>query len=510
LKDSKHIPMLASFAFACTLRAIPELLASPNPIGYDTIAYALQIQQFEHWIACWPRLFLASPLLHFILAPFAKLWNIFDLLAVASCILYGLLSASFFYFARHQLKWSTRHSLLASIILTLQFTTLRISWDLLRNELGLILLLVTLPWLEKTGSRKGIIIASILSTLVVLTHQIASSALIFIVVAIALFELIRRNRRRAFGLLLSITSAAALLFVTLSIFYGVVPVPICNPSMKDGLNILGIPPQVVGYGIFLDYTKVYNWSHLEILNEVLSLFQFYYLPILPLALIGLHREKLTALFTIFLLATSFNILITPSFALALWQRWMLTLSIPFSIYATKGVIRLLQIAKLKILKAAIVFIILLLFASLSYGFMANPPEKPHPYFDLYHKRETLLQYFPSSMQMNTVPLQDTQDMIRILDHLNEVMGENSCLLVHDAFYNWAMMRLEGNKTLIYYGAGFKARLLDGLKLAEEKGFKAIYWIWWEPGLDWYGQEVPAEFQPYLKSGRITAYVYAPC
>jgi len=507
-KHTSHISLLASFAFACLLRSIPELIASPNPIGYDTIAYALQIQQFENWISCWPRLFLA-PLLYFILAPFAKLWNIFNVLALASCILYGLLSASIFYFTKHQLKWSTRHSILASIILTLQFTALRISWDLLRNELGLILLLLTFPWLEKTDSRKGIIISSILSTLVVLAHQIASSALVFIVLATALLTVIRGKRGRAFSLLLSIIPAATLLFISLSIFYGIMPEPICNPSMKLGLNVLDASQKTIGYGIFLDYTKVYNWSYLEIFSEVLSLFQFYYLPILPLALIGLHREKLTALWTIFLLATSFNILITPNYALAVWQRWMLTLSIPFSIYATRGVIRLLQIAKLKVLKAAVLLIILLLFASLSYGFMANPPEKPHPYFDLYHKRETLLQYFPSSMQMNTVPLQDTEDTVEILDELNEVMSENSCLLVHNAFYNWAMMRLQGNKTLVYYGVGFKAPLLQGLKLAEEKGFKTIYWIWWKPGLDWYGQEVPPEFQPYLQSGRITAYIYAP-
>src|SRR2546426_2085766 len=139
---------LAAFLLPFTVRAIPEVIAGPYPIGYDTITAYVPLMrdwaaghtgsQFNPEIGGW---------LLFVLFGFAYALTRIDpvtIVKVAGPILYGILGFSEYFFAQRVLHWSKAKSFLFVFIASIYFVSLRVSWDLFRNTLGLALMLSAL------------------------------------------------------------------------------------------------------------------------------------------------------------------------------------------------------------------------------------------------------------------------------------------------------------------------------------------------------------------------------
>jgi hypothetical protein len=78
------------------------------------------------------------------------------------------------------------------------------------------------------------------------------------------------------------------------------------------------------------------------------------------------------------------------------------------------------------------------------------------------------------------------------------------LLVHRAFYGWAMLNLNVSQIMLYEydNPANAAQTVAG------EGQGKIYLIWWINGAGWYGQPtVPALFREVYHSGEIALYKY---
>jgi len=109
------------------------------------------------------------------------------------------------------------------------------------------------------------------------------------------------------------------------------------------------------------------------------------------------------------------------------------------------------------------------------------------------------------MLQNTVSLSDSQDTANALQWVRNNMPSNAHLLVHDAFYGWASLTLDGGQ-LIPYGYGNPAATAQ--KLEENGSEYPLYLIWWVNGSGWHGQpNVSSAFRQVYASGRIAVFAY---
>jgi len=186
------------------------------------------------------------------------------------------------------------------------------------------------------------------------------------------------------------------------------------------------------------------------------------------------------------------VIVSPSAFFAVFPyRWTLLLMYPFAFYAAEGFVGL----KLNGHKAGVG----LMLATLSVGFMVLPNTLAFPYFGLF----TL--YVPSSMLQNTVSLSDSQDTVNALQWVRNNMPSDARLLVHDVFYGWASLTLEGDQ-LIRYGYGNPEATAQ--KLKENGSQHQLYLVWWIDGSGWHGQPtVSSDFTLIYGNGRIAVYTY---
>lgn len=449
LVDRKWIPYLGIFSLFTVIRGIAEVYAGPYPSGWDcmnyyapwTINYAKYGLINQHFFAAPPLIFLI------LLTIYGLTGNVFFALKVLSPVLYGLVGVGSFYFASSYLKWEKKKSLICSLVLMCQLGALRISWDLLKNELGLALLLFLLATIlnereKRSAKSKALVI--ILSCLTVLSHQFVS--VIYFVVLGFLLLTRKFGQIEAKRLVLLNLLAIILFLANLSIYSEwQLPISISPPGgelyFHRTIYFLGSPT----FSIFWDYLQVYSsYSHLA--SDILLLFTILYLSILPLVIFGFWNDPIMTPFTTFLLIGAFLPLASPRYALLEWSRWMFILSYPFSIYATNALFSLKSLHKESIvskirqtrnknIKAIstklakrmkiYVYLLIIFIYAISYAkgdlgplLLANVPG-----------------YIPSSMTDASTPQVAIPDVIDNINSLNEFYLINSAPVFSDDFIN---------------------------------------------------------------------------
>src|SRR6059036_3215671 len=139
---------LAAFLIPFGLRSVPELLAGPFPVGFDTIAFYVPVTiDWAAGKAGWQTVLGTAPLLYLISVPLyliTKVCPVWTFKALGP-ILYGCLSWSLFRFLRQTTHVSQKAALGGTLFTSAYFVTLRIGWDLYRNMMGLTFILLTLP-----------------------------------------------------------------------------------------------------------------------------------------------------------------------------------------------------------------------------------------------------------------------------------------------------------------------------------------------------------------------------
>jgi len=494
LKSHRNIffPLLA-FSVPCLLRAIPEVLMWPYVTGFDTMAYYVPntIIWIRDGINLWGFVSI-GPLFYTILVSIVAAGAPLILtLKVFSPLLLGFMGLSLYLLAQRGLNWSPIKSTATAFIGTLYFVALRVSWDLLRNELGLIFFIITLALLSKKKytSLNHYALLSFLMLMVVLSHQLVAVIMLGTIALAVALDLVRKRSRAAVNL--AAASLPSAVFFVIFYFFSVPPSGFIDYSTDAGAPLaswIGFP------------------SYQSMLLSEAGFFLYCYLPLLPLALFGFKKLDSFQLKSWFLIVLVLSII---PFAFVSNFRWILMLTYPLAFCVVEACSRLKSFkwkySRIAVHKLAIAYVILSTVV-LSFGFMIFSPEKPSLYFNSGAINSYSYQ-IPTSLLQNTLSISDCKHTVDSLLWLNAKMNSSSILLTHRAFYGWATTTID-NGQIVNYEFGDPANAAR--TISSENGSLQIYLIWWTEGQGWYGMPtVPLLFKEVYHSERIAIYSYMP-
>ena len=507
LTDQKALFACLSIGFL--VRLVPELLAFPHPIGFDTIHYAAAMESGVV-IAHWSRVFTSSWLLYALIVPLYNLLQAdpFILLKIVAPLLFGLNVAGVYWFSRKMLGWNLRISVLTGVFFALQLASLRISWDLLRNTLGLGLLLFALSYAKEVNSKRGFILFAVLSLLSVFAHEYAAVILLVVVFGLLVWKFVKRKFDSG-SIRLVLASLPALTVFLLNIGLRVFPV-----SYVIVTNVIkardAVRANVGGIEFLVNYLNVNEnvdsyASYWDLALSVALLFAVLFLPYIFLVVKGFFSNSVLNLWTGLLLVGAFGCLLVPFAALQYWHRWMFMLAYPFSFYAINGFGRFLnQLRKgnsrlsswFSGRKAAAS--ILLTFA-LGIAYLATPLLMVYGNVNVPVVSGTYL-YFSTSP---TVPYEDVDSVVDAMHWLNDYLDTVTCVALQSAFLSWGELYLDNSHAIVY----FEVDVDSAVKTGFENGFNDVYFVWWNEPIGWDGISVPETFVRGQDFGRITVYEY---
>ena len=498
---TKHGYLLAAFFVPLMVRSIPEILSWPYPLGLDTLTLIPGIQQA--WVfSLGPVGFLQSTNLFLLLATLLNglFHNVVTVTKILGPLVLAALSFTMYLYARKGLCWSSRKSLLVSILVATYFVSLRDSWDLYRQTLGLVFLMATLVSLKSFNSPRRYYAASFFMVLTVFSHQLVSVILFFVVALEATRYLMKRVQRDSVYLLASAALPAALfLFQIYSPRLGTVVLP--NIIMASGPSI--------NLAVYMAGLLIYCYA-----------------IILPLVFLGLKgfRDWVLKYWVLLCLGIVLVEMLFPNIPLYYWNRWVYLLVYPLLFFVVQGLERLWRFApntkgKVKRLLPkvfAIAYCFLLLV--LSGYYLTTSPENAFPYFSQYNPYLTEI---PSSMLQNTVSITDNPSLVLCFEWLNNNTAESSVVVSHYALYDLAVLYIPSHHIVpvilgpsIYDNVQNETIVADQmLSTANEYsagGHVKVYTVWWISGDGWYGiRSLPSDFKEVYHSGKMAVYLYNP-
>ncbi len=473
---------LTAFLIPVGIRAIPEIIVGPYPVGWDTIAsYVPNTLDWASGRLGPLQLLGTAPLMYMITVPVYLVTQVNPvwIFKVMGPVLYGCVILAMFWFLRRGLGWSERFALGGALLTSLYFITLRISWDNYRNMLGMTFLLLALPLLRDTKTSKKLVVPLVLSFLAVSADQLTGILVLSIIGFRALKALTAGRKVESFRLLLAGLPGGSLLLLIVYAFVA-----------SSGPSVIVRQPPLPAPGTFL---------------SSLGFLGYAYLPIAPLALLGakgLGNFDLRVWCSICLGFVLTALL--PFFGLIGSLEWSLLLPIPLCTYAAAGLFKLGRVTwagglQLHFPQGVIIvsiFVGLILSAGL---YIALPAEVAMAYYDIFPST------VPTSMIQDSVPMSDMAGLQVMLGWVEANIATGGVLIAHQAIYGWARAYLPVKDHVLNYG--FSSPLM-GVDLARQAGYQSVFMIWWANGTGWHSQpNVPSGFVPVAQSGRMVAYAY---
>ncbi len=472
---------LAAFLIPVGIRTIPEIIVGPYPVGWDTIAF--YVPNTLDWAAGRVgvlHMLGTAPLMYMISVPAYMLTHVNPvwIFKVMGPVLYGTMIFMLFRFLRLGLEWTDRMALGGALFTSLYFVTLRISWDMYRNVLGLVFILQALVLLHNLKGRRNQGLLALSIVLAVAADQLTAVIALFLVGSKALAELLKRDRTQFRNLVWIALPGTALL---LSIVYADITVL--------GVGLLQPQPAL---------------ADTQILSNSVGFLGFADLPLIPLVAIGFRRVRNLELksWSFFCVAAALTALL-PFFGLnVVSYRWTLLSSIPFCVLATAGLARLgsihPRIGLGRLLRNSALRLLLITIVLSATLYIALPAQQAMPYY------ATFPGLLPTSMVQDTVPLSDMGPLKDLLGWVSANSDPGMVLITHQAIYGWARA-YEPSQPIVNYEYSSP---LEGVRLAKGLGYSSILMIWWVNGSGWHNQPyVPSGFRMLLQNGDLALYKY---
>ncbi|MEM2103426.1 MAG: hypothetical protein QW717_00870 [Candidatus Bathyarchaeia archaeon] len=494
--------LLACFCLGFLVRLIPEVLAYPCPVGFDTVDYAFTVKSGVVW-PHWSCFFTYSWLFP---AFSTLLYNVFGgdafmLLKVLAPLLFGLNAAGVFWFADKMLGWTKQLSLLAGVFFAFQLASLRISWDLFRNTLGMAIMLFALPFIKTVNTKRGFTCLTVLSLLTVFAHEFTAACLLFTVAGFALMAMVEKKGLVNVGRLLLAVLPALAVFA-LSVYLRLHPL---RYEVETNVAAAGdvVEANVGGAFFLVDYLSVKTsvdlyGSYIELLWSVAALFCLLYLPIIYLVWKGFFKEPTLNFWTLLLTVGAFGCLVSPFCALLYWHRWMFMLVYPFTFYAVNGFQKCLHGDGLRLPgRKALGMVLASAFVGCAY--LATPLLMNTVNVGVFSLNPVnrYISFAP------TVPYEDVENVKQAMVWLDMNMDGESCVLLQHALFSWGRLYLGGEHFLVH----FETDVDLAVETAYRHGYSRIFFVWWNKPIGWYGVTVPESFRRHVDFGRISVYTY---
>ena len=427
-----HLKSLAlTFLLPFVIRLLPDLLQPGFPVGFDTLSsYIPALRALETGLE-------NSFLEFYVQRPF--FWALASLpipfqnmpFKIFPAIMHGVLGVSSYLFAKRvfDAEWK---AVSASLLSTVYFVSLRVSWDLLANEMGLIFVFLCFTvFHESEESSSKTAGAFLLAIATVYTHE-GASIILFVSLLPYLFSALLKRKwstsaKYAFSVLLPL---GIFMYRLMVIDFPLISSPLFDAGYPSG-------------------------SQLQLARSVVVLFLYSNMILLPLALIGLRGSVKKPFLVSWLLSTlfaGFSPAFSPTLAFSFWQRWIFYTAFPLIFFAVEGMGPMNIITSdtdktsfwaLPRLGLVLAFVVAV--ASTSIGFAVGPTGEPFMFFNLYKSEDSwILRYVPPSMQYGSLHPFVAEDLIQCVEWLN-ANGTTGVVIADIEFRGYVSLYLDEAK-----------------------------------------------------------------
>ncbi len=504
--DIKLLGLCVSIGFL--IRLVPELLAYSTPIGFDTIYYGY-VMKSGVILSNWTNIFTSTWLLNALIVPLYSVFqgDPFILLKIVAPLLFGLNVAGIYWVSRKMLNWSPKMGLLAAVFFALQLASLRISWDLLRNTLGLGILLFALAYTKEVDSKRGFALFSGLSLLSVFAHEYSAGILMVTVFGLVGWKFVKKQINRTYKMLM-LGLVPALSVFLIGIYLKINPIRFASQSnvISAGDTVTGSPGLffLTNYLQVLDSVDYYS-SYWNLALSVGLLFATLFLPYIYLVKKGYFKNTVLSIWTILLLIGAFGCLIMPFFALQYWHRWMFMLVYPFSFYAAFGIAKIVRSSNPGKVRFSSLFsnkkvaFMILLTLSLGTAYLFTP-------LTMLYANKSVPNITGNFLYFSTdpaVPYQDEPSVVEAMTWFNSNSVGNSCVILQHHFFEYGRLYLDNSVRIMHYEVDVDSAVAKTFDL----GFSNVYFVWWNTPIGWNEAPVPSGFVEVADFDRISIYSY---
>lgn len=414
---SEKLAILVVFTLCIALRAAPELMAYPYPIGYDVINYYIPtLTNFEDK---WDTVSKQFPLY----VTFLYLVSIttglpaYSVVVGVVIVMTGIFGISLFYLGRTLLKLGISHSAFIAIFAILQLAVLRTTWDLHRDIFALTIMMFVFSLLSrKDAGWKPLALILVLTTLTVAADRMVGA--LFIVSA-AVYAIVTRRRDVALIGILAIGMFFALAVPTQSI-----------PNIKT----------------------ITTAEMLQNNNEVNEFYSPANLVIFFAALNGLlvgagaigflsMKNSLLKIPLLVCLMGSFSWLAFPENRHLLADRWIILAGIFLSVFAGYGILHLIRNLKKRFTIAGF---ILGAFAVLGLSYAVIPHHSASVLYGIIGVHAENLP--PVTMQFNSIDIEDNDDLLSTIAWINKNTEQDALIVGESHWRGFMELYLEDKRT----------------------------------------------------------------
>ena len=417
LFTNEKYTILVVFTLCIALRAAPELVAYPYPIGYDVINYYIPtITNFEDK---WDTVSKQFPLY----VTFLYLISIttglpaYSVVVAVIIVMTGIFGISLFYLGRNLLKLGISHSAYIAIFAIVQLAVLRTTWDFHRDIFALTTMMFVFSLLSKKNAGwKSLVIILVLTTLTVAADRMVGA---LFSVSLVVYAIVTRRREVALTGILAIGMFCALTLSTQS-----------TPDIKT-ITSTEIPQNNS------ELKEFYNPANLLIFFVVINGL------LVAAAAIGFLNMKNTLLKIPLLvcLMGSFSWLAFPENRYLLADRWIILAGIYLSVFAGYGILHLIRNLKKKF---SIAGFILGAFAVLGVSYTVIPHDSASALYGIIGLHSKNLP--PVTMQFNSIDVEDNDDLLSTIAWINKNTEQDALIVGNPHLRGFMELYLEDNRT----------------------------------------------------------------
>jgi hypothetical protein len=402
LFTSEKYTALVVFAVCIALRAVPELMAYPYPIGYDVVNYYMPtVTNFEDkWDTVSKQFPLYVTFLYFISITTGLPAH--SVVVAVVIVMTGIFGMSLFYVGRTLLKLGISQSAFIAIFAIFQLAVLRTTWDHHRDIFALATMMFVFSLLgRKDAGWKPLALTLVLATLTVAADRMVGA---LFSVSVAVYAIVTRRRDVALTGILAIG-----MFYTLAVPTQSIPNinTITTAEMPQNNN---------------DVHEFYNPSNLVIFFAAIN-----GLIAAPAAIGFLSmKNSLLKIPLLLCLIGSFSWLGFPENSLLLADRWIILTGIFLSIFAGYGILWLIRNLKERFTIAGF---ILGAFAVIGLAYEVMPHDGASILYGIIGVHAKDLP--PVTMQFNSLGVEDNDKLLSTIAWINKnteldavIVGEN--------------------------------------------------------------------------------------
>ena len=421
LKINKNY--LFVFLIGCLIRIIPEIIAYPYPIGYDTINYYIPLVNEVEFDSLSDQ-FNIFPYLIYILKIFTSL-DPHNLMIALSSTIYGFFSLSIYLLLE---GLAIKPVWLMTIFILFQISSLRTTWDLQKDILALSFTFLIFYLILKDRKlyfyKKKVFHFCLIILLVIITIFTDTMISFLLIISLSIYFSIKKDRK-------------FIIFLTIIIIFSFIVLIYNINNNPLGKNINKILEGNIKENI--NYTPL----NLGILFIVINILLF---PFFIYGIKNLHELLLYIPLSLALVG-SFTWLVLPYYSILLPDRWIIISGIFISIFSSYGLIKLSSSKSKNKPNYKLLLPILSIYISIGLFYMTLPNDYAFPIYGIFSNY--IQKFVPTTMQFNSIDIMDNRDLLITIDWLNTNTNSKSIIYGDPHLRGWMKTLLKDQRTFKY-------------------------------------------------------------